>query len=74
MNLRIKKKKVMMTAPMWRRAVAFLIDYLIIASFIIFPFDNLVNKVVDNMGLFDMMTNIALSGSELKLVMYASAF
>jgi uncharacterized RDD family membrane protein YckC len=60
MNLRIKRKLIVVEASLWRRVAAFFIDYIIINGLILFPFNRLIERMfkVDNiMNIFSMVSD-----------------
>ncbi len=64
MNLGIKRKTIIIAAPVSRRIIAFLIDMLIV-SFILWPFGRVLNKLSNfyNVPLgFNMYTSIMPDG------------
>lgn len=57
----LPKKPILVEAPVWKRIFAFFIDYIILNSLILFPFEALLNKVVpsakDISSLINMITD-----------------
>ena len=63
-----------MPAPSWKRVVAFLIDYLIVNSFIVFPFNSLLKKIIKTDDLATIFQMISQNSVNIKALIYVSIF
>jgi len=74
MNLGIKRKTIIMEAPVWKRVLAFLIDYIIINSLIIFPFNNLMEKILNTSDISKILSMISNNNINTSALIYISLF
>ncbi|MFT4297984.1 MAG: hypothetical protein ACMXX5_02220, partial [Candidatus Woesearchaeota archaeon] len=68
MELNIKRKLIIIEASTWRRLFAFMIDYIIINSLILFPFNNLIQKMFSAESLPAMISMISSQNINLNAV------
>ncbi len=61
----LSKKPILIEAPIWKRAFAFFIDYFILSTLVLFPFDNLLSKIIPSAeninSIIDMLKNNAFN-------------
>lgn len=74
MNLGIKRKIIIMEAPIWKRVLAFLIDYIIINSFILFPFNNIMKKLLNTNDITQILSMISNNNINTSAIIYISLF
>ena len=55
----LDKKPILIEATMWKRSFALLIDYMILSTFILFPFDSLLEKFIPKVDNISSMIKIA---------------
>ncbi|MFT4303741.1 MAG: RDD family protein [Candidatus Woesearchaeota archaeon] len=67
-------KKIVVEAPIWKRSLAFIIDYFIINSLILFPFNNLVNRMVKYDSFTEMLALFSSGAVSLSALIYIAAF
>ena len=70
-RLNIKMKKIIMTAPTWKRLIAFFIDYIILDAFVLFPFNKLMNQFFGTANFRDIM-NFVSSNSNAGMILWTS--
>lgn len=73
-DLNIKKKTIIVNAPMWKRIVAFLIDYMILEFFILSPFNNLIENMINTNSLEDIFAIFSGNSQNLHYFVYISIF
>lgn len=65
----LPKKPILIEAPIWKRIFAFIVDYFILSTFILFPFDrlieNLVPEVTDINSIFEIIQNNLINAGSL---------
>jgi uncharacterized RDD family membrane protein YckC len=69
MDLKLKKKKITVNAPLWRRAAAFSLDYLVLNSLILFPLNRVIRNILDTGSFFEVMS--AVSGGNIPIIALA---
>jgi len=74
MNLGIKRKTIVLEASAWRRFGAFLVDYIILNAFVLFPFSNLLEKIFKTDSLADIMAIVSGDSMNVPALMYISFF
>jgi uncharacterized RDD family membrane protein YckC len=72
LNLGQKKKKFVAIASPWKRSLAFIIDYLILNSFVLFPFNNLIGKFYSASNLKEMIGLFTNHNTNIKPLIYIS--
>jgi uncharacterized RDD family membrane protein YckC len=74
MNLKIKRKLIIVEAPIWRRVTAFLLDYIIINSLILFPFNNLMQRILKTDNIFEIMSMMGSRSGNISGLVIISLF
>lgn len=68
----VRFKKIVIEAPIWKRGFAFILDYFIINSLILFPFNNLVDRIVKPESLSDVWALMSGHGVDIGSLVYLS--
>ena len=67
-----KKKTIQIEAPAWRRLIAFGIDYIILSTFILFPFERLLQRHIGDSSISGIITAMQAGHINITAIIFTS--